>query len=562
MEAERESIEVDVLFVGAGPACLGGAYHLAKILKEGKGGETAAPLNADDMSIMVIEKGREVGAHGVSGAVLNPRTLDELIPAWRGNEPPLPGTPVREDSLYFLTEKGKFRLPVLPSFLKNHGNYVISLSKFVRWLAPLVEEMGVDVFPEFPAVELLYRDRTVVGVRTGDKGIDRNARQKSNYEPGIDIFAKVTVLGEGPRGTLTKRLIEEMDLDRDKNPQNYSLGVKEVWEVPNSSIQPGDIVHTILWPLGKDDFGGGFIYAMGDDLLSIGMVIGLGSRNPYSNSHAMLQEFKTHPFVSDLLRGGQIVEYGAKTIPEGGYYAMPRPYGPGVLVVGDSAGILNSRSLKGIHLAMKSGMLAAETIFEALAKGDFTETTLMRYETLIEESWIAEELYPVRNFHQGFGDGLWKGLLRMGLQMLTGGRGLKDPMPAVPDFSRVMKVRDFYGGAWKEKQEVKYDNKFTFDKVTDVYYSGTKHDEDQPPHLLIEDYDICNKRCVEEYGNPCESFCPASVYEMEEEEGGGKHLKLNPTNCVHCKTCDVMDPYEIITWVPPEGGGGPNHQRM
>jgi electron-transferring-flavoprotein dehydrogenase len=553
METERESIEVDVLFVGAGPASLSGAYHLAKIVKEGMG---------DEVSIMVIEKGREIGAHGVSGAVLNPRALDELIPDWREKEPHLPGIPVNDDNLFFLTKNGKFRLPILPSFLKNHGNYVISLSKYLRWLSPMVEEMGIDIFPEFPAVELLYRDDSVMGVRTGDKGIDKNGERKANYEPGIDILAKVTVLGEGPRGTLTKSLIKKMDLDRGKNPQNYSLGVKEIWEVPNNPLQAGDIVHTMLWPLGTDDFGGGFVYAMGDDLLGIGMVLGLGNSNPHNNTHAKLQEFKGHPYVSGLLKGGQVVEYGAKTIPEGGYYAIPRPYSSGVLVVGDSAGILNLRSLKGIHLAMKSGMLAAEIILEALTKSDFTEKTLMRYETLVEESWIKEELYPVRNFHQGFDDGFWKGMLRTGMQMVTGGRGLKDPMPAVPDFSTMMKVRDFFGGAWKEKEEIRYDNKITFDKLTDVYYSGTKHDEDQPAHLLIEDYDICNKRCVEEYGNPCESFCPTSVYEMEEEEGGGKHLKLNPTNCVHCKTCDIMDPYEIITWVPPEGGGGPNHQRM
>ena len=562
MAPERESIEVDVLFVGAGPANLSGACHLARLLKERDGGGDSSAGPAGEVSIMVIDKGRETGAHGVSGAVLNPRTLDELVPDWRGKDPPMPGIPVRDDALYFLTRNGKFKFPILPSFLNNHGYFVISLSRFVRWLAPMVEAEGVDIFPAFPAVELLYDDDMVTGVRTGDKGIGRDGEKKANYEPGIDILAKVTVLGEGPRGTLTKTLIRKMGLDRGRNPQGYALGVKEVWEVPDCSLDPGDIIHTVLWPLEQDDFGGGFIYSMGENLVNLGMVIGLGNGDPYMNTHAKLQEFKTHPFVSDILAGGEILEYGAKTIPEGGCYAMPRAYGAGVLIVGDSAGTLNSRALKGIHLAMKSGMLAAETILEAMDRDDYSEATLSGYAKRLEDSWLWEELYPVRNFHQGYDDGLWKGMMRTGVQMLTGGRGLKDPMPAQPDFARMKTVREFYGGKWKEKDKGKYDNKYLFDKVTDVFYSGTKHDEDQPPHLHVEDYDICSNRCVEEYGNPCESFCPASVYEMEETEDGGKRLKLNPANCVHCKTCDIMDPYEIITWVPPEGGGGPAHQRM
>ncbi len=562
MPEERESIEVDVLFVGAGPACLSGAYRLARIAKDRQVEKGMSRPGGGELSIMVIEKGREVGAHGVSGAVLNPRSLDELIPNWKEKNPPIPGVPVRDDSLYFMTNGGKFKLPILPSFLNNHGFFVISLSRFLRWLSPMVEEAGVDIFPEFPAVELLYRDGAVIGVRTGDKGIGKDGGRKPNYEPGIDILAKVTVLGEGPRGTLTKTLIKEMNLDEGKNPQSYTLGVKEVWEVPDCRLQPGDVIHTMLWPLTKDDFGGGFIYAMENDLLSIGMVVGLGNANPYMNTHARLQKFKTHPFVSSLLAGGQIVEYGAKTIPEGGYYAIPRIYGPGVLIVGDSGGFLDSRALKGIHLGMKSGMLAAETILDALEKDDFSAETLKKFESRVEASWIRDELFPVRNFHQGYDDGLWKGLLRTGLQMITGGKGLGDPMPSEPDFSRMRKVKNYYGGTWRDKEEVRYDGKLTFDKLTDVYHSGTRHDEDQPSHLRIADTDICNGRCIEEYGNPCESFCPTSVYEMEEGEGGGKQIKLNPTNCVHCKTCDIMDPYEIITWVPPEGGGGPNHQRM
>jgi electron-transferring-flavoprotein dehydrogenase len=559
MTTERESIEVDVLFVGAGPACLSGAYHLAEILAKSKESGTDGPAGGE-LSIMVIEKGREVGAHGISGAVLNPRALDELIPDWKNLDPPFSGAPVSDDNLYFLTQTGKFKLPYLPPFLANHGNYVISLSRFVRWLAPIVEEKGVDVFPEFPAVELLYENGTVVGVRTGDKGISKDGEQKSNYEQGIDILAKVTVLGEGTRGTLTKGLVKKSGLDSGKSPQTYTLGVKEVWEVPAGVLKPGEIIHTMLWPLGKYDFGGGFVYCLEENLVAVGMVVGLGNRDPYMNTHEKLQEFKTHPLISDILKSGQIVEYGAKTIPEGGYYAIPRPYAPGVLLAGDSASFLNSRALKGIHLAMKSGMLAAETIFDALTKDDFSAEALQKYETLVEGSWIKEELYPVRNFHQGFDDGLYRGLIRTGFQMISGGKGLTDPMPSEPDFSRVEKVKDYYG-SWREREVVKYDNTYTFDKLTNVYHSGTKHDEDQPAHLQIADFDICNNKCTKEYGNPCESFCPANVYEMEEEEGGGKHLKLNPTNCVHCKTCDVMDPYEIITWVPPEGGGGPNHQR-
>jgi electron-transferring-flavoprotein dehydrogenase len=553
MTAERESIEVDVLFVGAGPAGLSGAYHLASRLAERDGGA--------ETSIMVIDKGREVGAHGISGAVLNPRALDELIPDWRDRDPPLPGVPVREDRLYFLTERGKFRLPVLPPFLDNHGNLVISLSRFVRWLAPLVEAAGVDVFPEFPAVELLREGDRVIGVRTGDKGVGRDGEPKPNFEPGIDILAKVTVLAEGPRGTLTKVLVNELNLDRGRNPQSYALGVKEVWEAPKSPLRAGDVVHTLLWPLTSRDYGGGFIYALEEGLLCVGMVVGLGNPDPYMNTHEKLQQLKTHPFVSAMLREGRIVEYGAKTIPEGGFYAMPRLYAPGVLITGDSAGFLDSRALKGIHLAMKSGMLAAETIVAAMEADDYSDAALKRYGELFEASWAREELYRVRNFHQGFDDGLWRGILRTGIQMMTGGRGLEDPMPARPDHERVMKVVEFYGKR-VEREVVRYDNEVLFDKVTDVYHSGSKHEEDQPPHLLVTDTDICRTRCTEEFGNPCESFCPANVYEMEpDEEGDGRHLKLNATNCVHCKTCDIMDPYGIITWVPPEGGGGPSHQR-
>jgi electron-transferring-flavoprotein dehydrogenase len=409
-------------------------------------------------------------------------------------------------------------------------------------------------------MEVLFEDGRVVGVRTDDKGIDRNGKRKPNFQAGYDLRAKVTVFAEGPHGSLTKQLIAKLGLDRGRNPQVYALGIKELWEIPAGRIEPGEVIHTAGWPLTSRQFGGGFIYALSDARLSIGLVASLEYEDPQFDPHYAFQQFKTHPWVRKLLAGGQMVRYGAKTIPEGGYYSIPVTVADGALIVGDAAGFLNAQRLKGIHLAMKTGMLAAETILEALRSGDFSLTTLGKFEERWRKSWVKEELWKVRNFHQGFEHGFWRGALHAGLQLVTGGRGVRARYPARAGYERMKFLSAF---ARSPRERPKLDARLTFDKLSDVYHSGTQHEEDQPCHLKIADFDICNHRCTREYGNPCQFFCPAAVYEMEDNPNGlGKHLKINASNCVHCKACDIADPYQIITWVCPEGGGGPHYDGL
>jgi electron-transferring-flavoprotein dehydrogenase len=426
-----------------------------------------------------------------------------------------------------------------------------------------VEKNGVDLFPGFPGAELLYEGTRVVGVRTRDQGIDKEGNQKPNYQPGINIKAKVTILGEGPRGTLTKQLIRKFNLNEGRDPDVYSLGIKEIWELPKGSLEGGRVTHTMGYPLKSETFGGGFIYNMADDYLDIGFVVGLDYKDPYLDPHHEFQKFKTHPYIQSLLKGGKMVEYGAKTIPEGGYYSIPKLYTEGCILIGDSANLLNPMRLKGIHMAMKSGMLAAETVYQALKKNEFSEKTLSQYEELVHKSWIYKELYRVRNFHQGFRNGMWMGLLNSTLMLLTRGRGLWERLNVRPGHLEMLKINEYYGNPAPEEEDMVYDDKLTFTKVRDIYSSETMHEENQPSHLQIADFNICNNRCTTEYGNPCRHFCPASVYEMvEKEDGKGKHLQINASNCIHCKTCDIMDPYGIITWVPPEGGGGPGYKKL
>jgi electron-transferring-flavoprotein dehydrogenase len=563
MAQEREVLEVDVLFVGAGPACLAGALHLARLIRQHdaaveRGDATGKPLG--DVQIALIEKGSEVGMHLLSGAVLDPRALRELMPDFETQGFPFENK-VDSDAVYLLTETGQVKFPITPPPLENHGNYIVSLHKVGRWLAEKVEAAGVNVFCGFPGAAMLYDgDGTrVVGVRTGDRGVDKHGTPKSNYEPGIDIRARVTVLGEGARGSLSKQLIPRLGLDRDALPQLYSTGVKELWKLPPGTLQGGRVIHTMGFPARHDMWGGGWIYNMANDILSIGYVVGLDYKHPETDPHMMFQKFKTHPFLARLLAGGEMIAYGAKTIAEGGYYTIPRPYGDGVLLVGESAALLNAQRLKGIHLAMKSGMLAAETILDGLVREDFSAATLQGYQDRFERSWARDELYKVRNFRQGFEHGLLPGLVHTGFQMISGGRGLFDRRRIAPDYTHMHKRSDL-NGATAPSAEI--DGKLTFNKLTDVYNAGTVHEEDQPCHLQVADFDICNDRCTREYGNPCQHFCPASVYEMVEAQGGRKELVVNFTNCVHCKTCDIMDPYQIINWVTPEGGGGPNYINM
>jgi electron-transferring-flavoprotein dehydrogenase len=558
MTETRETLDLDVVFVGAGPASLAGAAHLAQLIKahNGRGGKKLEP------SIAVLEKGREAGSHALSGAVVDPRALAELFPDdWK--QAPFEAE-VGAEKFLFLTEKSSLRLPIPPP-LHNHGSYVASLGRLVKWLAKRVEDAGVDVFYEFPAVEALVENGRVIGVRTGDKGVGRKGEKKANYEPGVDIRAQVTVLGEGPRGTLVKQLDGKLGLEG-KNPQIYALGIKEVWDLPPGRMKAGDVLHTLGFPLGTHIFGGGFVYGMQQDQLIVGLVIGLDYKNPLFDPHQAFQRMKTHPAISSILEGGKMAFYGAKALPEGGWWSMPRLSGDGFLLIGDSGSFLNSERLKGIHLAMKSGMLAAETIFEGLVAGDLSETRLAEYRAKVDASWIRKEMWPVRNFHQSFDHGLGAGMLQGAAGLLTGGRGwgFKDRLPTEPGHKRMEKLNSPEGGSLKPPAPLAVDGKLTFDRLADVYNSGTAHEENQPLHLLVADTSICASRCAEEFANPCQRFCPAAVYEMVPDAStpAGKRLQINASNCVHCKTCDIMDPYGIITWVPPEGGGGPNYSKM
>jgi electron-transferring-flavoprotein dehydrogenase len=552
----RETLEVDVLVVGGGPAGMSAALRLAQLQAE-HGGEPLA--------IAVLEKARETGAHMLSGAVLDPRVLADLVPDFAAQGAPL-AAPVQRDQVHFLTRGASFRFPVTPPPLTNHGNVIISLNHFVKWLGGRVEAAGIDVFTGFAAVEPLYEDGRVVGVRTGDRGIDRYGQRKPTFEPGVDIRARVTILADGVRGNLTKAVVRRLALDEGRAPQLYAIGLKELWEVPADRVPAGTVMHTMGYPLRMHEFGGGFIYALPNGVLSVGFVTGLDYRDPMFDPHIAFQHFKRHPLVAPLLQNGQMVRYGAKALPEGGWHAVPRVYAGGVLIAGDAGGFLNSLRLKGIHLAMRTGMLAAETAFEAVRAGDGSAHRLQAYERRLHESDVRAELYPVRNVHQSFGHGLLAGLAYSGLSLVTRGWWVRDPMPSHPGFERMQRIAEYYRDGRPDPDApvnpVRIDRQLTFDRLTNVHYSGTRHAEDQPSHLIVHDTDICRTRCREEYGNPCTRFCPANVYEMVDGADGTKTLQINASNCVHCKTCDIMDPYQVIDWVPPEGGGGPNYEGM
>ena len=560
---ERPQMEADIVIVGGGPAGMACALRLSQLIDDHNAKDPGNPLSKEN--IYVLEKSREIGQHCLSGALLDPRAMNELLPDWK-KEAPIDAE-VSKESVYFLTEKGKFKFPITPPPLRDHGNYVISINRFVKWLGSKVEEAGITVFTGFAGSELLLDGNHVAGVRTDDKGLDKQNQPKSNFEPGYDLKAKITILAEGPRGSLTKELVSRFKLDEDRNPQTYGVGIKELWEVPSGRIAPGEVIYTMGWPLTTKEYGGAWIYGGKNNVVSLGFVTGLDYPDPRLDPQHVLQDFKEHPFVARLLEGGKMIRYGAKSLPYGGWWAIPPVAGDGWMILGDSAGFLNSQRLKGIHLAIKSGMLAAETAFEALKKSDTSAAALSDFQRRVESSWIKEELWKVRNFHQGFEHGFWAGMFHAGLQQLTGGRGLRDRYPAKAGYQLMKPLSQLPRDGGPEKHllgPAKGDGKLTFDKLTDLYHSGTRHEEDQPAHLIIHDTNICEQRCIKEFGSPCQNFCPANVYEMLDDSAApnGKRISLNPSNCVHCKTCDIQDPYQIITWVPPEGGGGPNYEGM
>ena len=565
---EREQVPMDVVFVGAGPANLAAALHLKNKIKEhdefiDKGLKDGRKIG--DLEIAIVEKGSFVGAHILSGAVMDAIAIRELMPDFINEGCPVDSV-VTDDAFWYLTEKGGFNAPLVPPPLKNKGKYIVSLSKICEWLGEKCEAAGINIFPEFPAAEVLYDENdAVIGVRTGDKGIDKEGKRKPNFEPGVDLLAKVTVLGEGSRGSLAKQLISRLGLDAGKEPMVYSLGVKELWEVPAGNFAEGRVVHTLGFPSDTRTYGGGWIYGMKNNVVSIGYVTGLDYEDPMIDPHAEFQKFKTNPKVAEVLKGGKMIKYGAKTINTGGYWTQPKLFADGVLLVGDSASMLNGQRIKGIHTAMKSGMLAAETLLGAFEHEDFTSHTLRHYEEKVNLSWIYDELHPVRNFHGAFQKGRWSALINTGLQFLTRGLawGFMPKEHHVAGHERMSKLSEppASAGGQDRYQNVPFDKELTFDKVTDVFYGAVAHNEDQPSHLHVLDTEICATRCAEEYGNPCQRFCPAAVYEMEERDGR-KELKVNFSNCVHCKTCDIADPYQIINWVTPEGGGGPNYKGM
>jgi electron-transferring-flavoprotein dehydrogenase len=562
---ERDRLDVDVLFVGAGPATLAAAIRLADLCRE-RGVEPPAML--------VIEKASELGEHQLSGAVMDPKGIAELIPDWRAK-----GFPVHHectwDAMYWLTSKYALRSPLTPPNFANHHNWVISLSEVVKWLGAQAEERGIDVYPGFPAAELLFEDQRVVGVRIRDKGIGRDGKPKGVFEPGPEIYAKCVVLGEGPRGSCTKQLLERFPELAGPNPQVYATGIKEIWKVRPENHKPGRVFHTMGWPQDPDVFGGSWVYDMRDQLVSIGFVTGLDAENPYNDPHDNMQRFKTHPLMRKLLEGGELVRYGAKTIPEGGLFSQPRLYHDGVLLVGDSGGFCDGFRLKGVHMAIKSGMLAAETLLDAVQKGDWSSAVLRGVQSRYEASWAHKEHRAARNFHAAWkwvhAMPEWMGWARqlpffvnVGAMMVTGGRGLAGRIAAEPDHEHMKKLGELSPRQLARKEKLAYDNKLTFDKVTAVSFAGSRHEVDQPHHLVVADTNVCATTCLQEYGNPCESFCPAAVYEMIDDPKAprGKSLVIHHENCVHCKTCDIADPYAIITWTTPEGGDGPIYTLM
>lgn len=548
-----DTISTDVLIIGGGPSGLATSIHLADILKQ----------NGQSFRILLIEKGSFIGSHILSGAVIKPDVFKELLPEVDISEIPF-NAKVTKDKTMLLSEKGAIALPFHVPYMSNKGNYVSSLGQICKYLAVKAQEKGVEIYTGFAVDEILYKDGKVIGAKTKDTGVDHFGNQLENFQPGTRVEAKITIFAEGTRGSLAKMLINKFNLDKDKNPQIYSLGCKEIWSVPEGNIEAGQVYHTMGYPLNNDEFGGGFLYGMKDNKVAVGIVVGLDYKDPAFDVHDVFQIWKTHSFVSKILKGGKLLEYGAKTLPEGGYYAIPKLYVDNALIVGDSAGLVAMPALKGIHLAVKSGMLAAQTVASALANNDSSEKSLQKYETLVKGSFIHKEMYPVRNFRQAFSKGTIVGGIYFGTQLITGGAGFFGWLKSHPDYASTLKLDEFKKKPFKErfKGKLEFDKVLTFDKVTNVYFSGVHHDEQQVVHLRINDPEKFNAINIEQYGAPEQFFCSSEVYELHTNKAGQKELRIHAENCMHCKTCDIKSPGEGITWMVPNGGNGPEFENM
>lgn len=530
----REKMEFDVIIVGAGPAGLSAAIRLIE--------------RQPTLQICILEKGAEVGAHILSGAVLEPRALNELIPNWREQNPP-PYTAVTEDQFLFHTAKDTFRLPT-PQPMQNHGNFIISLGQFCRWLGEYAERLGVNIFPGFAATDILYENNRVIGVITGDKGLNKHGEPTERYQAGIELYAKQTLFAEGCRGSLTQSLFEKFNLRAECDPQTYGLGIKELWEIPKEFHQPGLVMHSVGWPLDNMTYGGSFIYHLHDNLMAIGFVVGLDYRNTYLNPYEEFQRFKTHPSIKSLLEKSKRIAYGARTLNEGGFQSIPQLAFDGGLLIGCSAGFLNVPKIKGIHTAMKSGMIAADSL-----SADLNDNTA--YPENLKKSWVWDELYKVRNIRPAMNKGLLPGLAYAAFDTYI----LKGKAPWTfrnhADYSQLKKAADV-----SRLTYAKHDNKTTYDLMTSVFLTNIHYDENQPCHLKIKSMKVELDVTYKEFASPEQRYCPAGVYEILVDESNQAKLQINNANCIHCKACDIKDPKQNIVWTPPEGGSGPNYTMM
>ena len=543
---ERESMEFDVVIVGGGPSGLSAAIRLKQLANE----------TGKNIEVCLIEKGVEIGAHILSGAVFEPRALNELLPDWESMNAPL-DTPVTEDRFMFLTQKSNYRLPTPPQ-MNNHGNYIISLGNFCRWLGEQAEAMGVEIYPGFPAAEVLYDDAgNVCGIATGDMGIGKDNEKTDGYEPGMELLGKQTIFAEGCRGHLTKTLFDRFQLREGKDPQTYAIGIKELWDIDPAKSQPGKVWHSVGWPVSTDVYGGSFLYHLNGNQVAVGYVIGLDYQNPHLSPFEEFQRFKTHPKVRDVFEGGRRVSYGARALNEGGFQSIPKLTFPGGCLVGCTAGFLNVPKIKGTHTSMKSGMLAADAVFDAVTSDDAVIEPIS-YGEKISSSWLWDELYRVRNIRPGFSQGLWMGMVNAGIDTyIFRGKApwtLKnhEDHTALKPANHMPKI-DY----------PKPDGVISFDRNSSVYLSGTNHEENQPAHLTLKDASVPIDHNLAIYDAPEQRYCPAGVYEIvRDDDGSNPRLQINAQNCVHCKTCDIKDPTQNIVWITPEGGGGPAYPNM